>query len=163
LQGPAVTVDTACSSSLVALHLAGQALRSGEATMALAGGVTVMPTPDIFVDFSRQRGLSPDGRCRAFAASADGTGWAEGVGLLATYGQDRAAQRPLWLGSVKSNIGHAQAAAGVSGVVKMVMALRHATLPRTLHVDEPSREVDWSEGAVRLLTAPVPWPAGERT
>src|SRR5207248_2972188 len=144
LEGPSVTVDTACSASLVALHLAAHSLRQDECSLALAGGATTMATPSVFVEFSRQGGLSTDGRCKALAKAANGKGGP--------------AERPLLLGSSTSNIGHTQAAAGVAGVMKMVLAMRHGTLPRTLHVDEPTPHVDWSTGGVSLLTEPATWP-----
>ena len=238
LQGPAVTVDTACSSSLVAVHLACQALRARECRMALAGGVNLMLSPELFVAFSNTRMLARDGRCKTFDAAADGFGRGEGCGVVVlkrlsdaqadgdrvlavirgsavnqdgpssgltapngpaqeavirealqraglqpqqvgvieahgtgtelgdplevqalghVFGPGRDAQRPLWLGSVKTNLGHLEAAAGVTGLIKLVLALRHGQVPPHLHLQQPSPHIAWSQWPVRVPTRLEPW------
>jgi acyl transferase domain-containing protein/acyl carrier protein len=238
LKGPSLTVDTACSSSLVTVHLACQALRQGECSVALAGGVALMLTPNVFVEFSRLRGLAADGRCKSFSAAADGVAWSEGCTMLvlkrlrdaqrdgdpilglirgsavnqdgrsngltapngpsqeavirralaqagvspaqldyvechgtgtalgdpievqalgAVMADARALDRPVLIGSAKSNLGHTQAAAGAAGIMKVVLALQHDRIPRSLHFDAPSPHIPWAELAVKVAAEAVAW------
>ncbi len=239
LEGPAVTVDTSCSSSLVAVHLAMQSLRSAECGLAVVGGATVVCSPSILVGLGRHRALAEDGRCKPFAAAADGFGVAEGAGVLvlatlssarslgypvialirgsavgqdgasdglsapsgaaqqkviwraladaglgagdvavveahgtgtmvgdpiearalqATYGTAHSAERPLLVGSVKSNIGHSQQASGVAGMIKAIESIRHGVVPATLNLDSPTPQVDWSSGTIEVVGSARAWP-----
>ena len=239
LTGPGMVVDTACSSSLVALHLACQALRSGECDQAIVGGVNVMVTPSNSIAFSTAHMLSADGRCKTFAASADGYGRGEGCGVVilkrlqtaiddktpvlaliqgSAVNQDGASggltvpngvsqqavikqalensgikpeqvsyieahgtgtklgdpieinaltavfsrsadlrQSPLWVGSVKTNFGHLEAAAGIAGLIKTVLALQHRCLPKHLHFDQASPQIDWERGPIRVTEQNIDW------
>jgi acyl transferase domain-containing protein/acyl carrier protein len=243
LEGPAVAIDTACSSALVAVHQACQALRSGDADLALAGGVNVLLSPVTVVAASRARMLSADGRCKTFDASADGYGRSEGCGILvlkrlsdavrdgdqvravipssavnqdgassgltvpnggaqqrliatvlaragltggdvdyleahgtgtplgdpievqaaaAAYGGSRDADRPLLMGSVKTNIGHTESASGAAGLIKVVLALQHGLLPQSLHFDSPSPHIPWDTLPVKIVDTATPWQANGR-
>jgi acyl transferase domain-containing protein/NADPH:quinone reductase-like Zn-dependent oxidoreductase/SAM-dependent methyltransferase/acyl carrier protein len=244
LAGPSVTVDTACSSSLVAVHQACLALRAGDCRLALAGGVNVILSPDLFAALSRSRMLAPDGRCKAFDAGADGFARGEGCGVVvlkrladavadgdrvlavirgsavnqdgasssltapngpaqeavvrealrragvapgevglveahgtgtqlgdpieaqalgAVFGPGRDPARPLWLGSVKTNLGHLEAAAGVTGLLKLVLALQHRQIPPHLHLRTPSPHIPWADLPLAIPTALTPWePIGGR-
>jgi acyl transferase domain-containing protein/acyl carrier protein len=238
LQGPSITVDTACSSSLVAVHLACQSLRSGESRMALAGGVNLILSPDLYIALSHSRMLAPDGRCKTFDASADGFARAEGCGVVvlkrlsdaqadgdrilavirgsavnqdgpsssltapngpaqeavirealqqaglapreigfieahgtgtqlgdplevhalgAVFGTDRASVPPLCIGSVKTNIGHLEAAAGVTGLIKLVLSLQRRTIPAHLHFRTPSPHIAWSDFPLCVPATAMPW------
>ena len=240
LQGPCMSVDTACSSSLVAVHLASQSLRSGECSLALAGGVNLILSPESFIVTSKAKMLSPDGRCKSFDAAADGIGRAEGCGIVvlkrlsdaiaerdnvmavirgsgvgqdgrssgltvpnglaqetlirevlrkagvkpsevgyleahgtgtslgdpiearalaSVFAQGRSADNPLVVGSVKSNIGHAESAAGIAGLIKLVLALQNKTIPLQLHFTKPSPQIPWDDYPLAINTEPTPWPS----
>ncbi|MHC4829159.1 MAG: SDR family NAD(P)-dependent oxidoreductase, partial [Planctomycetota bacterium] len=243
LHGPNLPVDTACSSSLVALHLACQALRSGECSMALAGGVNSLLSPESHVYFSRLRAMSPEGRCKTFDATADGYVRAEGCGVLvltrlstaqreghrilavirgsavnqdgrsngltapngqaqealirealrqanrqprdidyvechgtgtplgdpvevnalaSVLGEGREAGSPVMLGSVKSNFGHTEGAAGIAGVIKTMLALGHQRVPKSLHVRTLNPRIRWDKLAVRVAAEELPWEGNDR-
>lgn len=241
--GPSMTVDTACASSLTALHLAANAVRDGECDWALAGGVCVMGSPGAFFEFAKNNGLAADGHCRSYSASATGTLWGEGAGVVVletesrarrlghrilgtvlatrvnhngrgapivvpsaaaqqrliertiaasgicpadidlveghgtgtplgdpmelqalqnTYGAARPADDPVLLGSVKSNAGHGQAAAGIMGLIKILLCGRHGVIAPTLFADDPTDKIDWERGAMRLSSELRPWtPRGD--
>lgn len=244
LTGPSMALDTACSSSLVALHLACQSLRSGESGLALAGGSSLLLSPESTIAMSKMRALAPDGRCKPFDAAADGYVRSEGCGLVVlerlsdalahgdpvlalirgtavnqdgrsstltapngqaqrelmeealrqagvrpedvqyveahgsgtalgdpievqalgeVYCRRRAMDQPLLIGSVKSNLGHMEAAAGVGGLVKTVLALRHGEIPANLHFRQPNPHIPWDRLPVRVPTSTVPWPGDEGT